>query len=229
MSTRDRSVQVGGWSLILAAVLFMAVFAYLARAFNYPDVLDGPAADVLPKLLALSVTGRAVWALYGFIPLLLIPASLGAWSALAPRAPALMRTAVVFAIVAAAAMMIGLLRWPSIQWLLATHYVAADPAGRAAISGVFDGLNSFLGNYLGEFAGELALNLFFLLTALAFRRDEAYPRWVGTAGVIAAGAGFIALWRNVTPAVSLVAEVNNYILPLWMIVMGSVLVRGPRR
>ena len=97
LSARDRSVTVGGWSLIIAAVLFMVVFGYLARAFNYPAVLDGQAAEVLPRLLALSATGRSVWALYGMVPLLLIPASLGAWSALAPRAPALMRTAVVFA------------------------------------------------------------------------------------------------------------------------------------
>ena len=44
--------MVGGWSLISAAMLFMVVFGYLAKAFNYPDVLDGQAADVLPKLLA---------------------------------------------------------------------------------------------------------------------------------------------------------------------------------
>ena len=102
------------------------------------------------------------------------------------------------------------------------------PAGRRS-AGVFDGLNSYLGNYLGEFVGELSLNLFFLLTALAFRKDDAYPRWVGTAGVIAAGAGFIAMWRNVTPAVAFVADVENYVLPAWMIVMGWVLVRGPQR
>jgi len=45
----DRSVTVGGWSLIIAAVLFMAVFGYLAKAFNYPAVLDGQAAEVLPR------------------------------------------------------------------------------------------------------------------------------------------------------------------------------------
>jgi hypothetical protein len=228
LSTRDRSVQIGGWSLIIAALLFMAAFSYLARVFNYPAVLDAQAAEVLPRLLGLSPTDRAVWGIYGLIPLLLIPAGLGAYSALAPRAPAMMRTAVVFATLAAGAMMLGLLRWPSIQWMLATRYAAADPSARAAISGVFDGLNSFLGNYLGEFVGELALNLFFFLSALGFRGNDAYPRWVGTAGVIAAGAGFIAMWRNVTPAVALVAEINNYILPAWMILMGWVMVRGAR-
>jgi len=48
VSIRDLSVTVGGWSLIFAAVLFMAVFGYLAKAFNY-RVLDGQAAEVLPR------------------------------------------------------------------------------------------------------------------------------------------------------------------------------------
>ncbi|MBK8002565.1 MAG: hypothetical protein IPK12_01190 [Gemmatimonadetes bacterium] len=64
---------MGGLALVLAAVLFIAVFSYLAATFHYPDVLDGPADQVLPNLLALGPTGRAVWALYGLIPLLLIP------------------------------------------------------------------------------------------------------------------------------------------------------------
>jgi len=49
VSPRDRSVTVGGWSLIFAAVLFMAEFGCLAKAFNYPAVLDGQAAEVLPR------------------------------------------------------------------------------------------------------------------------------------------------------------------------------------
>jgi hypothetical protein len=52
---------------------------------------------------------------------------------------------------------------------------------------------------------------------------------VGTAGVIAAGAGFIAMWRNVTPALGTVADVNNYLLPVWMIVMGWALVKHQSR
>jgi len=41
------SVLVGGWSLILGAVAFMAVFSYLAARFDYPAVLDGAAATAL--------------------------------------------------------------------------------------------------------------------------------------------------------------------------------------
>lgn len=226
MSARDVSVRAGGWALISAAVLFMAVFGYLAQAFNYPDVLDGRAADVLPRLLALGSTGRAVWALYGVLPLLLIPASLGAYAALSAHAPALMRLAVVFAIMAAGAMMVGLVRWPSIHWILATRYVDAGAVEQQAIATVFEGLNSFLGNYIGEFTGELSLNLTFLFTALALRTNADFPRWLGTAGVAVAAAGLIGMWRNVTPFVAGVAEVDNYLLPLWMTVLGAALVRA---
>ena len=53
-------VRVGGFFLIGGALAFMGVFAFLAARFNYPQVLDGTAAEVLPKLLATGPTGRAV-------------------------------------------------------------------------------------------------------------------------------------------------------------------------
>ena len=56
MSTRA-VIRFGGICLAGGAVAFLGVFAYLAARFNYPDVLDGPAATVLPSLLA---TGRLV-------------------------------------------------------------------------------------------------------------------------------------------------------------------------
>ena len=36
------------------------------------------------------------------------------------------------------------------------------------------------------------------------------------------------MWRNVTPAVQLVADANNYLLPAWMIGLGVWLVRAAR-
>ena len=45
------TVRVGGLFLIGGALAFMGVFAYLAARFNYPQVLDGSASEVLPGLL----------------------------------------------------------------------------------------------------------------------------------------------------------------------------------
>ena len=87
----------------------MGVFAFLAARFNYPEVLDGSAAEVLPKLLATGPTGRAVWAIYGFLPLIWIPAGVGAFHALRRVREGSMRVAMLFALVSALTMMLGLL------------------------------------------------------------------------------------------------------------------------
>jgi hypothetical protein len=220
------TVRAGGIALIAGAVAFMAVFAFLAARFDYPAVLDGRAADVLPRLLATGPTGRAVWALYGFLPLVWIPAGVGAFHALRPVREGSMRTAMLFAVVAAVAMMLGLLRWPSIHWALARAYAGADAAGQAAIATVFAGLNSYLGHYVGEFLGELAVSLFFLLSASAMlARGAGFPRWMGYLGVTTAALGLVGMFRNATDLVAPVAAINNYLLPLWMIVFGAGLIR----
>ena len=199
----------------------MAVFSYLAARFDYPAILDGPAATVLPHLLATGSTGRAVWALYAFLPLIWIPAGVGAYLALRRSHPGGSLLALQCAVVAALAMMLGLMRWPTIHWRLAELYAGADPSQRAVLDAQFDGFNTYLGNYLGEFLGELAFNAFFLLTSWALLRT----RRVAILGVVAGLAGLVGMFRNVTAAVAPVAAVNNYLLPVWMIVFGVVLVR----
>jgi hypothetical protein len=120
-------------------------------------------------------------------------------------------------------MLLGLARWPSIHWELARVYATATPDARIAIGAAFTGLNSYLGNYIGEFLGELSLSTFFILCGVGFVRSG---RTLAGYGGVAAGAfGLIAAFRNVTSAVSLVAEINNFILPLWLITLGVILVR----
>jgi hypothetical protein len=219
------AILVAGWSLISAAIGFMAVFAYLAARFDYPDVLDGRAADVLPALLALGESGRAAWALYACLPLLLIPAGIGVRAALRHAAPNAMQMVVVLASLGAVCMVLGLARWPSIHWELARVYAAASPDARIAVDAVFAGLNVYLGNYIGEFIGELALNGVFVLTGFAALRSAHVRRWFGVAGIVVGVAGWVGAFRNVTNLVDVIAEVNNYLLPLWLIVFGIVLIR----
>jgi drug/metabolite transporter (DMT)-like permease len=132
-----------------------------------------------------------------------------------------------FASLAALAMMLGLMRWPSIHWELAKGYATAGAEQQALFEALFLGLNRYLGNYIGEFLGELSINVFFLLSGAAISRARGtFPRWVGYLGVLTALAGMVGMFRNVTSAVAVVAEVNNYLLPLWMIVFGIALLRA---
>jgi hypothetical protein len=126
-------------------------------------------------------------------------------------------------------MVLGLVRWPSFHWELARAWTA-DPSVRPALDVVFNATNLYLGNYIGEFLGELCFSIFFLLSASAMlARDSGFPRWTGWLGLATGAAGLIGMFRNVTDAVAPVADLNNYLLPLWMIVFGISLLRYTRR
>jgi hypothetical protein len=219
------SIRMGGVALICGALAFMGVFAYLAARFDYPAVLDGPAERVLPALLATGRTGRFVWVVYGLLPLIWIPAGVGAYHALRRSHPGAMLVALQFAVLSAVSMMLGLLRWPSVHWRLAERYGAGDAAERKAIAALFDGLNSYLGNYLGEFLGELAFSAFFVLTAWALLQSGRARRPVAWLGLITGVFGWVGMFRNMTSTVAPIAAINNYLLPAWMIVLGVVLLR----
>ena len=47
------------------------------------------------------------------------------------------------------------------------------------------------------------------------------PRLLSWGSVVTGVLGLVGMWRNVTPAVAVVAEVNNYLLPVWMLCFGG--------
>ena len=226
MSERSM-VRAGGLAFIVGALAFVGVFSYLAANFNYPDVLEGAASDVLPALREGGDTMRAVCALYAVLPLLLIPGAVGAWAA-TPASRNRMTLALVLAAIASLSMCLGLMRWPSVHWALAGAYEQAPPAVQASLNVVFDGLNLYLGNYIGEFLGETLLAGFFLLTAFSMRAEPRYPAWLFLGGSAFALLFFIGAFRNVTASVQAVADLNNVLLPLWMIALGVGMIRHAR-
>jgi hypothetical protein len=221
---QDGTIFAGGVALVGGAVAFLGVFAYLAASFHYPEVLEGRAQDVLPALRATGPAGRTAWALYAVLPLVFIPAGVGAFEALQQRAGGLMRVAMLFALVAAVSMMMGLMRWPSMHWELAGAWADAGERDRLVLAAVFDGLNRYLGNFIGEFLGELSFSIFFILSGVGLSRHPHAGRWLSRWAIATGVLGLIGMWRNVTSAVDLVAAANNYLLPAWMIGFGVWLV-----
>jgi len=218
-----KMIIFGGASFIVAALAFVIVFGYLAANFNYPDILDGSAAEVLPRLRAGGEVMRAVWAVYAFLPLLLVPGAVGAYAAF-PASRARMSLALVFASLGALAMCLGLMRWPSLHWALADAYSRAGAEAKSTLDAVFSGMNLYLGNYIGEFLGETMLAAFFLLSGPSMLDAARFPKWLGGVGVGFAALFLIGAFRNVTSAVQVVADINNALLPLWLIVMGAALI-----
>lgn len=218
-----KMIVAGGLSFVVGAVAFVLVFSYLAAKFDYPNILDGSAADVLPRLSAGGSTMRGVWAIYAFLPLLLLPGAVGAYLA-CPSSRGRMTVALVVASIGALAMCLGLMRWPSIHWALASTYAQSGAEAKSILGAVFAGLNLYLGNYIGEFLGEACLSAFFLLAGLSMLDEERFPRWLAWCGAVFAVLFFVGAFRNAVPAVQAVADLNNALLPLWMLVLGVALI-----
>ena len=223
-TVQDRGMVIaGGVSFVLAALAFVLVFAYLAANFEYPDILEGSASEVLPRLNAGGTGMRLVWAVYAFLPLLLIPGAVGT-VLVCPSSRGRMTLALVLACIAAFSMSLGLMRWPSIHWALAEIYSGAAPETKSSIEAIFNGLNLYLGNYIGEFLGETALATFFFLVGLSLFNEPRFARWLGWFLMAFAVLFGIGAFRNVTSAVQFAADVNNVLLPVSMIALGVSLV-----
>jgi Domain of unknown function (DUF4386) len=223
----NRTIRAGGIALILTGVLYPAVFIFLAVRFHYPQILAGQAGEVLPRLLAGGSVFRAAWAVYGLLPLLLIPAGTGAYYALRKETEGGMRIALQLSLLAAFALMIGLLRWPSIHWELAKIYARADESQREVINALFLGFNTYLGNYLGEFLGEGLMHGFLLLTAIGMLRSPGFPKWMAWFGVAVSALSLVGVFRNVNGFAGSVQDFANLLMlfPLWLVIAGVGLLR----
>jgi drug/metabolite transporter (DMT)-like permease len=51
------------------------------------------------------------------------------------------------------------------------------------------------------------------------------PRSLALAGLLTGLLGMVGMFRNVTSVVAPVSAVNNYVLPLWMVTFGVLLLR----
>jgi hypothetical protein len=221
----DRFERLGGLSLTLGSLGFVAVFLVLARQFHYPEVLERSAAEVLPALHAGGDGLRALWFVYAALPLTLLVGGLASMPLLERGGGrGLARLGAVAAVLAAVAMMVGLVRWPSITWTLAERWAGAGVEERAVYAAVFDASNLYLGNIFGELLGETLMAVWFASLGAAFLATG--RRVLGWAGLAMGVIGAIAVLRLITPVVDPIAAANNSLLPLWLLVLGVVMLRG---
>lgn len=217
---------IGGSTAMVAALSYVLVFSYLALTFGYPDVLDKPAQDVLPALLKLGDGGRAVWALYAMLPLLLIPTALALHDHFATQHSAKMTLGLISMVVSACCMTIGLIRWPTLMHELAT-IASNQPELQAQLHTLYHLLNLFLGKVIGEFLGEMFLNTFLSVAGLTLLRSEGSRLQKVSAYFLLATASlsFISMFRNIFPFSMWVQDLINtlLILPITLVLLGLTL------
>ena len=202
--------------LIVAAVLANLAFTALGSIFDYPDVLDEPAGDVLASFREHEGAVSAWFTVLAFSAALMAPIAIGVGRLSSdPR----MRIAVRVGIAAAVVQVIGLMRWP----ILVPGY-AADGDTSA-----FRTASDILGTAIGETIGYALTAAWTVLVVLTLGRAIA-GRWFTSLGWASAGLVAVGVLSPLGPPLVDEANFIGYVLySVWLIAFGVVLlVRVPR-
>jgi hypothetical protein len=212
--------------LVLAAVLANAAFTALGSVFNYPDVLDEPAGQVLASFRADEGAVSGWFAVLALSAALLAPVAIGVGRLSAARA---MRFAVPVGIAAALVQVAGLLRWPLLVPGYAADAASADGAVAASARDSFMTANDVLGTAIGETLGYLLTAAWTLLVIVALGRRFA-GRWfrlLGGASATLVLAGVLSPLD--LPGVDLANFVGYVLWSVWLVAFAVLIAVRERR
>ena len=206
--------------LIIAAVLANVGFTALGSIFNYPDVLDEPAGEVLASFRDHQGAVSAWFSVLALSAALLAPIAIGVGRLSSQPA---MRIAVRVGIAAAVVQVIGLLRWP----ILVPGYAADGNAD------AFRTASDILGTTIGETFGYLLTAAWTVLVVVALGRRYA-GRWFQALGVVSAALVLVGVLSPLGLPVIDTANFFGYVLwSVWLIAFAVVMLvherRSPRR
>ena len=220
--TRTRTAVL----LILAAVLANLAFTALGSIFNYPDVLDEPAGDVLASFREHEGAVSAWFTVLALSAALLAPVAVGVGRLSSSRA---MRIAVRVGIAAAVVQVVGLMRWPLLVPGYASDAASANAATAADARDAFSTASDILGTAIGETLGYLLTALWTALVIVAIGRQFA-GRWFALLGGVSAALVLAGVLSPLGVPVIDTANFLGYILwSLWLIAFGTVLLVRERR
>jgi hypothetical protein len=212
--------------LILAAVLANVGFTALGSVFNYPDVLDEPAGQVLAAFRDNRGAVSGWFSVLALSAALLAPIAIGVGRLSSQRA---MRIAVPVGIMAAVVQVIGLLRWPILVPGYASDAASTNAGVAAAARDSFTTASDVLGTALGETLGYLLTAAWTVLVVVALGRRYA-GRWLQ---VLGAGSAVLVLGGVLSPLGLPVIDTANffgYVLwSLWLIALAVVILVHERR
>jgi hypothetical protein len=212
--------------LILAAVLANVGFTALGSIFNYPDVLDEPAGQVLAAFRDNESAVGGWFTVLALSAALLAPIAIGVGRLSSQRA---MRIAVPVGIAAAVVQVVGLLRWPLLVPGYASDAASSDAGVAAAARDSFTTASDILGTAIGETLGYLLTATWTALVVVALARRFA-GAWFVALGATSAVLVFVGVFSPLDLPLIDTANFLGYVLwSIWLIAFAVVILVRERR
>jgi Domain of unknown function (DUF4386) len=227
--TNSKAFRIAGVLAVVAPILLNIAFVLLGSSFDYPAVLDEPAAETLQEFHDDATTISLQFALLALSAALIAPLAIYLGRGLG--AGRFVRASVFIGIGAAIVQVIGLLRWPILVPGLADTAtdMTKTAAERSDAVDTFNTLGDVLGTALGETCGYALTATWTVLIIIALRDREL----IGSVRAILGygAAGLIALGVLVpldVPGADIANFAGYVIWSLWLIALGVTLIRASR-
>ncbi|MET0843784.1 MAG: DUF4386 domain-containing protein [Mycetocola sp.] len=191
-----------GVLLIVLPIAFNAAFVLLAKAFDYPDILRRPTAEILSRFRAGGSRLVLLWWAFALTAVLLAPLAVLVALALRGANDALLATGATLGVLAATVQFLGLVRWPFLVPYLARQMddTASSPTRKEAIDVVFQSFHRYLGVAVGEHLGYLFTGAWSVLVGAAMIQAPAGNPVIGIAGMVIGAALVMCSLEFVGPA-----------------------------
>ncbi|KQX05407.1 MULTISPECIES: DUF4386 family protein [unclassified Leifsonia] len=219
-----KKITIAGLLLISSAVVVNTAFALLGTTFDYPEILQRPAAEVLARFGANPVVIGAGFAVLAAGAAMMAPIAVR----ISRQLPSgrVGTVAAVVGVAAAIVQVIGLLRWPLVVPFLATAMDGASIARQTDITAWFISLNAVLGQGIGETLGYLFTAAWTVLVAIALRQSRAIGLLLALLGFASAA---LILTGDLIPFGMPGADAANFIgyvlWSVWLVLLGITFIR----
>jgi hypothetical protein len=226
---KARHSKLAGAFMIGGAALANVGFLLLGSRFDYPDILQRPAAEVLGRFEADAAAIAALFLLLALGAALLIPIAWLTRQLVPAERPALRRFALAAGVGAGIVQVIGLMRWPTLVPHLADVVTNASTsaAARADAISTFQTLHDVLGGLIGETFGYALTAAWTIAMVVGVAGERRPGRWFAPAG--AAAAVLIATGLLIpldVPGTDMANFVGYILWSVWMVGFGVSLLRG---
>lgn len=221
--SEKKAVAVGGWCFIAFILIVVGVRIILRLSYNYPTIMFGDPQSAFTALTAGGSTLRMLLTLYSVVPLLLLPASIGAYYALRGQSEPAMRLSLMFALLFVIGLMFSLMEVPSFDWVLANFYLKADPVQQSLVTATMSGFASYFSFFIGEFVAKVSAIFWFYIIGVNMLRNADFPKWVGYLGIIASLYLVFTLVANSNIFPIEIKRAIQYFIPIeaiWLFTLG---------
>lgn len=193
-----KMIRTGAYSLLFMSLLWVGTTVFLNLSYDYPWLLTAEKPDeALGRMLLKGPELRLWLKFYSFVPLLLIPGSVGLFYAFRDTAEGAMRVASQFLFVGMFTMILRLFVWPALNWKFAILYFHVAPEHRVPILATLYSLNYYLREAIGEYLSMTCFSVWALIISYVLYRDRSMPKWYAYTGFVVGVISFLEIFFRI--------------------------------